>query len=285
MLCGLLPPNIHGIRSLLFENVEGVSDVLFRRSLSPNCHPHAINSVDLCLDNHDIAPRRQPRLVNLIQLIEWFQGVSSRLRYNPEHTQGEWGFRHESQIIGVLDKSNKQLIKVDTLTTESDRFPEIRRSIWLALRMWFWNPSTPYDRRTNHTFRDRNRRPRDRCQLRYSITFPRRSRVRSNLLVGMPTHLSLLASSLDMLEWCPKPWWGYFGLAPKAQSNSSWPIPTATTWLVRNSTRGSELTLWRLIHKESTNALMSSRYRSLRSSGHDKATPAQAASTWTQNDG
>ena len=125
-LCGLLLPNIHGFCSLVFENVEGVLDMFFCRPLSSNCHPHAVNSVDFRLDKHDIAPQRQSRLVNSIQLVQWLQLVTPGFRCNPKHAQGEWGLRHELKISGALDKSNKEFVKVDPLTAKSDWFPEIR---------------------------------------------------------------------------------------------------------------------------------------------------------------
>lgn len=68
--CGLLLPSFNSPRGLLFEDVEGVSDVLFCCSLGPNGHPHAVNSVDLRLNKHDIVPQGQLRLVDLVQLVE-----------------------------------------------------------------------------------------------------------------------------------------------------------------------------------------------------------------------
>src|SRR6266498_1068884 len=54
---------------------------------------------------------------------------------------------------------------------------------------------------------------------------------------------------------------------------------------VLNNTPKRAITLWKFVQNEFARALISSKYNCSRNSWHASATPAHAASTWTQRDG
>ena len=174
---GRLGPHFERSLCFLAYNVIRRAYMNFRRPCGACNKPDAKNSIQGGLRQHDVVPRRYAAVERAVQIVERFKSqsrlaISFRLWDESEDCQRKRWFGHEREISRVLDESRKHIVQFNALEINGyeqmslvDRWKHTRR-------ICFRNPSTPKLLRTNHNFNERNRRPRPRCQLRYSMTVP-----------------------------------------------------------------------------------------------------------------